>query len=831
MYLGTDIYNLSVDICAVTETWLNGDIADDFISITGYSIIRKDRTSLSSDKHHGGGVCVLYKIDLDVFLVDDVQTSSLEVMWFGHRSRRTHFFCLVYYPPGINRQHDYETHIVSVFEQLYNQHTDSYFTLFGDFNDFNVNAVTHCLPFVKMYKGATHKKKQLDYIFTTADEFYDKGIAIEPTLATDHKAIFMKASQPIPIKRIKMSFHDHSFSAIQKLNFSLDNHDFSRIYDDDDPNSALHSLYCSIFYHYNECCPIRSVTMTSKDPPYLNPRIKYQIQKKNRAARKNNLHKVSVLSSKIQQMIIENIKSNRGKKSSRNWWKQLKIMSGKVNSYIPSHSADEINDHFCSISTIDDYTKPPMISGPVRSCDFTLGEVYNALKNIKKTSCGPDDLPWFVIKQNAHNFAEPLLHIFNRCLQTGTFPESWKLAKVTPLPKKSKIQFLNDLRPVSVTAVLSRVFERLVYDRFISSIYNRVLRKNQFGFRKNSSIECALLRLTRICRDFSLQGYDYMRIFSLDLSKAFDKLPRDVIVNKLNELRCFPDNIVNLISSFLTNRRQFVYTAGERSTTMETNLGVPQGTVWGPILFNLVYDDLQVCSDTAALIKFADDATCVIAGKHHIDDHSIPILKDIFDWCTERNMSINNTKSIEICIKLHKNCTYPPPVLGIPRADHFKLLGITISNQLKFDKHLEITTSKATKQLFLLKKLKDMGYDRRELEQLYESLIVPVITFGITVWGGSSNCHLEKIDRLQRKAQNMLQLTSYTPIKTYIRNSDTKLFTKIADEPTHLLRDFVPERTSYACERLRQRVGSSTEKTISIFNNLFPERFLNTYRS
>ena len=188
-------------------------------------------------------------------------------------------------------------------------------------------------------------------------------------------------------------------------------------------------------------------------------------------------------------------------------------------------SADEINEYFANITSDNNYSKPVITKElEPEPPEFSLHQVYYSLKKIKRTTPGHDNLPHWIFSQNAHNLASPVHHIYNQCLKPGIFPEVIKTSRVLPLPKTLLIDKLDKLRPISITPILSRNFERLIYDCFISATYNRHLRRNQFGFRKSCSTEQALLSILNICKESQKKGFDYVRIFALDLSKAFDRV-------------------------------------------------------------------------------------------------------------------------------------------------------------------------------------------------------------------------------------------------------------------------------------------------------------------
>ena len=156
--------------------------------------------------------------------------------------------------------------------------------------------------------------------------------------------------------------------------------------------------------------------------------------------------------------------------------------------------------------------------------------------------------------------------MFNLCLEQGIFLEFWKLAKISPMPKVSSPKQPKDLRPVSVTSVMSRVFERLIYQNYLQGPYNRWLTRNQYGFRKHSSTSCMLIRLQHHLWNFR-ENYDNVRFFSLDMSKVFDTIShKSVIEGVMNIVPVVDPAVFNVIINFLQNRAHNTSLIGLDST-------------------------------------------------------------------------------------------------------------------------------------------------------------------------------------------------------------------------------------------------------------------------
>ena len=121
--------------------------------------------------------------------------------------------------------------------------------------------------------------------------------------------------------------------------------------------------------------------------------------------------------------------------------------------------------------------------------------MFNYISKLKKTTVGPEGLPYCLYRENAHNLAEPFTHIFNLSLSSTVFPETWKISCINPIPKCLCPSEFSDLRPICLTPFTSRVFERVVFDSFVSKRYHSTLSNDKLGFRKGSSTTCALIKL------------------------------------------------------------------------------------------------------------------------------------------------------------------------------------------------------------------------------------------------------------------------------------------------------------------------------------------------
>ena len=174
--------------------------------------------------------------------------------------------------------------------------------------------------------------------------------------------------------------------------------------------------------------------------------------------------------------------------------------------------------------------------------------------------------------------------ISQSCLESGKFPIEWKKVNVVPVHKKGDKQILKNYRPISLLPIAGKIFERLLYDRMFEFFTeNNLISENHSGFRPGDSCINQLLSITHEIYQYFDDSLETRAVF-LDISKAFDKVWHKGLILKLKQ-NSISDKILNIITNFLSFRKQRVVLTGQASLCASTEVGVPQGFILGPLLF------------------------------------------------------------------------------------------------------------------------------------------------------------------------------------------------------------------------------------------------------
>ena len=256
-----------------------------------------------------------------------------------------------------------------------------------------------------------------------------------------------------------------------------------------------------------------------------------------------------------------------------------------------------------SITNIKDIMK----SKNIPSFSFqpvSIDKVKDIIKTLNtKKACPDGDIPVKLIKMNEDIFSRLIFQNFNQSLINGDFPHCLKQAEVIPVFKKEEKLDKSNYRPVSILPVISKIYERLMYDQMYK-YFDQIFSKFQCGFRKGFSTQNCLLYMIENWKESLDQGGHYGALLT-DLSKAFDCIMHDLLIAKLQAYG-FDNDSLKFICNYLVDREQRVKINSSFSTWSKIEYGVPQGSILGPLLFNINTLDMLFEQKDVNLAAYAE---------------------------------------------------------------------------------------------------------------------------------------------------------------------------------------------------------------------------------
>ena len=293
---------------------------------------------------------------------------------------------------------------------------------------------------------------------------------------------------------------------------------------------------------------------------------------------------------------------------SKTWWTLVKERQGATQQEsIPplrkpdgtrvtgsSEKAEMFADLFAAKMTVGDPGRPPPqldleCNQLLTSVEVTREHVEHLLKAVDpKKATGPDDVSAQVLKHCAFELSGPLTKVFRACLMENIWPSVWKEARVVPIHKKSSRNDPRNYRPISLLSVVGKVLERIVAEAITQHLdTNDLLSHQQHGFKPGRSTSDLLLLLSKGWQDALDEGLDTL-VVALDIAGAFDRVWHGGLMEKLRA-KGIQGSLLSLLGNYLNDRTLKVVVNGQSSRPLPIKASVPQGSVLGPILWNIIY--------------------------------------------------------------------------------------------------------------------------------------------------------------------------------------------------------------------------------------------------
>ena len=431
------------------------------------------------------------------------------------------------------------------------------------------------------------------------------------------------------------------------------------------------------------------------------------------------------------------------------------------------HRQEPLNDHMDDpcLRTVKRFQEHPSIhkiKSSVKSTinfsfrKITVEEMLEQLQNLDPKKGSPQEaIPAKILKSNADLFRFPLTELFNKLVEESSFPDDLKNADVSSLFKKDDNMSKKNYRPISLLPSIAKKFERLMHKQ-LSEFTERFFSPLLGGFRQGYNTQHVLLNFLQYCKN-SIDNKGLAGAVFMDLSKAFDCVNHGLLIAKLSAYGLNMDAL-QLIRSYLSNRQQRVKINSSFSDWKEIKIGVPQGSVLGPLLFNVFINDIFWFANRTKICNYADDTT--IFACHPDLDNIIKQLEEdstvIVKWFSDNFLKLNDDKC-RLMIFGGKS-TEATVTIGnskINESDYEKLLGVTFDKKLSFKKHVEDLYKKANQKLHALARLSNY-IDPIKSEILMNSFIRSQFNYCPLVWMFHDRATNSKLNRIQERALRMV---------------------------------------------------------------------------
>jgi len=779
----TVIRSNNIDIACLTESWLNNCVPAEATEFEGYTTYRHDR----QDGRQGGGVMCVIKECISSTRLHHLETPDVESLWLLVRLTKmprkiSHIAVgIIYHPPTANNATTVN-HILTSLDKISQDHPYAGIMLLGDFNRMRDSAVLS-YPLKQLVKVSTRKANILDKIYTNINNQYNKPLAWPPIANSDHNTILMFPSRHWTDPRdltttfVLTRSKDHNSKIM--LAHELEKFNWTELYRLDSCEAKLLYFNSTIHYLLDKYLPLRLVKKHIGDKPWIDENFKALIRRrqyawthKNMAEYRQYRNKVQRAARSLRAKYYRRQAQGIRKCNPRKWWQEVKRITNQSASHPLDAMADlfdgdtcrlanEINVFMQSVSSDLKAINPDLLPKPDDVCpDEFIIEPYAVERKLSKVdarkSSGPDDIPNWFIKEFSVWLAEPLSAIFNASVRQGTVPQCWKTANVVPLPKVNPPKVISkDLRPISLTPTLSKVLESFVGSWIMNTIVEK-LDTRQYGCIKGRSTTHELVDIIQHWQQ-ALDKEQSVRALFIDFAKAFDHVDHTIVVNKLHSLGV-PNTLLRWLCSFLSNRLQRVKLSQVFSDWIELTGGMPQGSWLGPLIFITLIDDL---SAQCLVHKYVDDTTLSELLTRGSTSAMAERLQEVLNWSNQNMMNINYGKTKEMLLGSIRKDTIPYLIdnnnEAIERVTVFKLLGLTIDKNLKWNSHVNSICTKASSRLFFLKQLKRSSVTVDDLLYFYCTVVRPILEYACPVWHSSLTKELSDcIERIQKRAMYII---------------------------------------------------------------------------
>ena len=565
-----------------------------------------------------------------------------------------------------------------------------------------------------------------------------------------------------------------------------------------------------ILYLQKKYIPYKTYVVKPQDQPWFGYRCRVAADAKSKAwarlrnnptRRNKNLHvKACREMNDVQKWAIKRWRDDIKQKltgrsvGSKEWWNLVKQQQG----FLPDDSIPPLNktdgsvaigseekaemfaSYFASKMSVPDPDRLPPLAAKqtnkqLASIEVTVKDVEQYLLHIDtKKAHGPDNISPNVLRKCAYQLSIPLASLFRTCLLQKQWPYLWKCARMVAVHKKKCRTAVENYRPISLLSLLGKIFEKIIVKKMTNYFEeNYLLSNKQFGFRQNRSTSDLLLQLSTSWNK-SLDNRRFTYVIALDIAGAFDRVWHAGIITKLESMGIH-GNLLMMLQSYLKDRRFHVVVNGHSSKEYPVGASVPQGSVIGPLLWNVYFNDiLHLIPEACA---YADDCTLTFTCDN--DDHRGTIsyinetLSLIVSWGKRWQVTLAPDKTQVMLISRRQEPSGANLTLiklegkALPMQSTMNILGVNFDCNLSFTSHVKEVASKSARKLACIRRISHL-LDNEGCRTLYNSQVRSLMEYSPLVWSSSPPTYLRLLDKVHERARRLIEYKSQTPSNTIV---------------------------------------------------------------
>uniref|UniRef100_A0A0K8VY27 Putative RNA-directed DNA polymerase from transposon X-element n=1 Tax=Bactrocera latifrons TaxID=174628 RepID=A0A0K8VY27_BACLA len=411
--------------------------------------------------------------------------------------------------------------------------------------------------------------------------------------------------------------------------------------------------------------------------------------------------------------------------------------------------------------------------------DITINEYDITISALAGKTPGADKISYPILKNIPNPIKSRLVNLYNKILNSGIYPQQWKIATIIPVPKPNKpTSHIENYRPISLLPCMSKVLEKIISTRIMwYARANELISPNQFGFQKGLGVIDPLLFFEHFAST-ALATRNHVSILSLDFEKAFDRVGAHIVLNELKRWK-IGTKIYNIVKSFLCNRKFIVCANRHQSLIYNLYNGIPQGSPLSVTLFIIAFNKVSSIISSNPRVEhfaYADDVVIFtkIKDLQQVEHIFLKILNDINKW-SERsgaNISASKSSSFHICRK--HNCSFPSLHMfntQIPHTNTLKILGLIFDKTLSYKEHCKSVRLSLLSRLNIIKFLssKYSLCHSNTIANVTKALLLSKIDHGLSIYGHCAKTHIKLIlPPYHAAARRSIRAFPTSPIKAIL---------------------------------------------------------------